>query len=168
VLSVNLFVTFQLLIFAIPAWLIFRDAKATANRFGLILDTAKLSGEKESAYLDAAKKVFKDNPDVAAFVYGHTHAVSLRRLGKRAVLNTGTWIKRFEPAKVRFGLLPRVYVPSYRLSCFRVSGEDKKIVVEYSEIAKTPAQELTWLQRAMVSRRSLKQPDPIPPRTVIS
>jgi len=168
VLGVNLFVSFQLLIFAIPAWLIFRDAKATAHRFGLILDTAQLAGEKESAYLDAAAQVFKDNPDVAAFVYGHTHAVSLRRAGKHAVLNTGTWIKRFEAAKVRFGLLPRVYVPSYRLSCFRVSGEDKKIVVEYSEIAKTPAQELTWLQRVMVSRRSLKPPDPIPQRTVIS
>ena len=167
VLGVNLFVTFQLLIFSIPAWLIFRDAKATANRFGLVLDTAQLSGEKETAYLNAAKKVFETKPDVAAFVYGHTHAVSLRRVGKRAVLNTGTWIKRFEPARVRFGLLPRVYVPSYRLSCFRVFAEKKDVVIEYHEIAKTPAQELTWLQRALVARRSLKPPEPIPERTVL-
>jgi UDP-2,3-diacylglucosamine pyrophosphatase LpxH len=168
ILSINLFLAIELLILAIPIWLIFRDARATANRFGLVLDPAELTGQKEGAYLDAAAKVFEANPDVAAFIYGHTHAPSVRCIGERAVINTGTWIKQFEPAKVRFGLLPRIYLPSYSLSSFRICEEDSGIVIKYREIEKAPTQELTWLQRLMASRSRRTRSQPVPKRTILS
>ena len=132
-----------------------------------MFDTAELTGQKEDAYLDAAAGIFAENPDVAAFIYGHTHAPSVRRIGERAVINTGTWIKQFEPAKVRFGLLPRIYVPFYCLSSFRIHSEDGRIVIEYRKIEKTPAPELTALQRLLAARTRQSQSEPIPQTTVL-
>jgi UDP-2,3-diacylglucosamine pyrophosphatase LpxH len=167
ILTINMVILIELLILAIPAWLILRDAKRSAARFGLVLDPAELTGQKESSYLEAATGVFKENPDVAAFIYGHTHAPSVRRIGERAVINTGTWIKQFEPVKVRFGILPRIYVPSYCLSSFRIHEEDGEVVIEYRKLEKTPAQELTWLQRVMASHSRRTETEPIPERTVL-
>ena len=47
---------------------------------------------------------------------------------------------------MRFGLLPAVYYPSYRLNYFRIEKENGHLVIDYVEIPKTPERELTWLQ----------------------
>jgi UDP-2,3-diacylglucosamine pyrophosphatase LpxH len=167
ILTINMVVIAELIVFAVPVWFILRDAKQSAERFGFVLDPAELTGQKEDAYLAAANDVFESDPDIAAFIYGHTHAPSVRRIGERAVINTGTWIKQFEPVRVRFGILPRIYLPSYRLSSFRLHDDDGKIVIAYREIEKRPGQELTWLQRLM-SSRSRRTKEPIPDRTVLA
>ncbi len=168
ILTINMVLLIELLILAVPGWLLLRDARKTARRFGLVLDPAELTGQKEDAYLDAANSVFEANPDVVAFIYGHTHAPSVRRLGERAVINTGTWIKQFDPVKVRFGVLPNIYVPSYCLSSFRIHDEDGKVVIEYRKIDKVPTQELTWFQRLMAARYRQRNSETIPERTVLS
>ena len=167
VLTINLVIFVQLLILAVPVWFLLRDARKTAARFGLVLDPSELTGQKEDAYLDAARAVFADDPAVAAFIYGHTHKPSVRRMGDRAVVNTGTWIKQFEPTRVRLGVLPRIYVPSYCLSSFRITQSGAEIMIDYRRIEKAPTQELTWLQRLLVSRGHRQHTEPIPKRTVL-
>ncbi len=83
------------------------------------------------------------------------------------VLNTGTWLKLLNRVPVRFGLLPPVYYPSYRLNYFYIDEEDNQLAIHYVEIPKTPVHELTWLQRLVTLGRKPKPPDSIPAKTVI-
>ena len=115
VLIVNAVVLLMVIVLSVPLGLVIRDAKKTLTRFGVVLDPAELTGQKEDEYINAARKVFDDDPETVAFIYGHTHKPSVRRFGERAVINTGTWLKQFERVSTRFGLLPPVYVPRYRL-----------------------------------------------------
>jgi UDP-2,3-diacylglucosamine pyrophosphatase LpxH len=167
VLTVNAVVLAELLVLAVPLFLIARDLKRTARRFGFNPDPADLTGEKEDQYIGAARRVFENDPRVAVFVYGHTHKPSARRVGERVILNTGTWIKRFERVSPRFGLLPQVYVPSFCLNYFRICGGDGKLAVEYRTIEKVPAKELTLLQRVMASRKRRSPPEPIPEQILL-
>ena len=83
------------------------------------------------------------------------------------VLNTGTWLKLLHRVPVRFGLLPAVYYPSYRLNYFYIDKEDDQLVIHYVAIPKTPEHELTWLQRLVTLGRKPKPPESIQARTVI-
>jgi hypothetical protein len=106
---------------------------------------------------------------VAVFIFGHTHAAFLRRPGPadQVVINTGTWLKLLSRVPVRFGLLPAVYYPSYRLNYFSIEKEDDHLVIDYVEIPKTPERELTWLQRLMILGNAPKPPEAIPAKTII-
>ena len=84
------------------------------------------------------------------------------------VINTGTWLKQFERVSPRFGLLPQVYVPSFRLNYFRVCGDGGRIAVEYETIEKTPGKELTLLQRLLTRRKRRSPPESIPARTLVA
>jgi UDP-2,3-diacylglucosamine pyrophosphatase LpxH len=167
VLTVNAVLLAEALVLAAPLYLILKDLKRTARRFGLDADPAELTGEKEDQYIDAARRAFREDPRVAVFVYGHTHKPSLRRVGERAVLNTGTWIKRFDRMPPRLGLLPQVYVPSFCLNYFRLFEEDDRVVIEYRTIDKTPERELNLLQRMIASSKRRASPEAIPARTVL-
>jgi hypothetical protein len=103
------------------------------------------------------------------FVFGHTHAAFLKRLGPpgKVVLNTGPWLKLLSRIPVRFGLLPAVYYPSYRLNYFKIEERDSQLVIHYVTIPKTPEQELTWLQRLLTLGKTPRLPEEIPAKTVI-
>ena len=103
------------------------------------------------------------------FIFGHTHAAFLKRLGSadQVVVNLGTWLKLLHRVPVRFGLLPAVYYPSYRLNYFCVEKKNNQLVINYVTIPKTPERELTWLQRLMTLGKGPKQPETIPAKTVI-
>jgi UDP-2,3-diacylglucosamine pyrophosphatase LpxH len=160
VLAVNIAVTVLLTAVAVPLYVYVRDVRKTLARFGLF-------GVREQTdpYLDRARSVFEANPDVVAFVYGHTHRASVRRLDGRAVINTGTWLKRFTPTAARLGLLPPVFHPSFRLSYYRITAEEGAVVVEYDEVDKANPSELSALER-LVSKRPRRESE-IPERTVI-
>ena len=123
----------------------------------------------KTSYLKGALEVFEKDDKVAAFVFGHTHGAFLKRLGPsgQVVLNTGTWLKLLHRVPVRFGLLPAVYYPSYRLSYFRIEEENNHLVISYVEIPKTPVAELTWLQRLVTLGKTPKRQEAIPARTVL-
>jgi 2',3'-cyclic-nucleotide 2'-phosphodiesterase (5'-nucleotidase family) len=103
------------------------------------------------------------------FVFGHTHTAFLKRVGPsgKVVLNTGTWLKLLSRIPVRFGLLPAVYYPSYRLNYFKIEERDSQLVINYVTISKTPDQELTWLQRLLTLGKTVGLPEEIPATTVI-
>jgi UDP-2,3-diacylglucosamine pyrophosphatase LpxH len=159
-----------LILFGLPMAVMSNDLTRTLRRFRLLtghrmtpaLDTVE-------PYLRGAKEVFERNDKVAVFIFGHTHGAFLKHLAPsgQVVLNTGTWLKLLHRVPVRFGLLPAVYYPSYRLNYFLIEEEDEKLVIRYVAIPKTPEPELTWLQRLVTLGREPKPPESIPAKTVI-
>ncbi len=83
------------------------------------------------------------------------------------MINTGTWLKRFERVSPRFGLLPAIYVPHYNLNYFKVVTEGGNIIIEYHNIAKSASSDLSLVQRMMAGRNRSKKIAPLPIRTVI-
>ena len=175
ILTINGVILALALVLAVPLYFVIKDLKRTAQRFGLSLDPSELTGEKEDAYIDAAKAVFSADPQVAVFVYGHTHAASVRQVMGHAagsaighaVVNTGTWIKQFERVRPSFGLLPQVYVPSFSISFFRIHEADGEVVIAYQNIPKLPTSDLTLTQRLLTFRKRDPQTTTIPAQTVV-
>ncbi len=167
VLIVNTVLLVNFLVLAIPLWFIWRDFRATLARFRIVLNPADLSSEKEQQYLEAAKVIFQDHPDVLIFIYGHTHKPSLRQVDGRVVLNTGTWLKRLNDVPPRIGLLPKIYLPFFCLNYFRLQESPEGIVIDYRVIPKEPPPDLTLLQRLLVPRRRWQLEEYVPPRTVV-
>jgi UDP-2,3-diacylglucosamine pyrophosphatase LpxH len=150
---------------AVPIYLIWRDFKATLSRFRIVLNPSELSSEKEGKYLEAAQKVFDQDPNTLIFIYGHTHFPSLRQFGTRAVINTGTWLKRFDPVAPRIGFLPHIFVPFYCLNYFKVSETEGRIAIDYHKIPKDPPRDLSLLQRLLVYGKRRQAQDHLPERT---
>lgn len=98
---------------------------------------------------------------------GHTHNASLRRIGERVVINTGTWLKKLERVSARFLLLPSVYRPSFRLNYFRISEDDGRIAIDYKRLHKDAPRELSLLQRLVAGKPQRDALEDIPRRTII-
>lgn len=156
-----------IIVLAIPAHFLSRDIRAALARYGVDV-SEKLKEEKDRAYVEAAEEVFRNDPSVAIFAYGHTHDASLRKLGPRYVINTGTWLKRLGRTPSLFRLVPDVYVPSYRLNYFIVSSRGKDIVLGYFVIPKDTPADLSLLERLMILGRRVPGFEPIPAETVIA
>jgi hypothetical protein len=165
ILIVNTVLLANFIVLAVPLYFIWRDFRATLRRFRIVLDPAELSSEKEQNYLDAAQKVFDQDPDTRIFIYGHTHFPSVRQFGNRAVINTGTWLKRLDNVKPRFRFFPKIYVPFFCLNYFKISETDGKIAIDYYKIDKDPPPDLTFLQRLLLFKRTSRPQEPIPERT---
>ena len=163
VLVVNVVIIFILALVSIPLFFVVRDVRRTLERFGLV------GGEDPETvsdrYVEAARSVFEAHPEVAVFLYGHTHRAAVTAVDDRVVVNTGTWLKRLHRKSVMLGLLPRVFYPSYCLNYVRVYEADGAVVVDYEVIDKETPNELTFLERLLTRRPSTGPP--IPARTVV-
>jgi len=159
-----------LIFFGVPTALVIYDLMRTLRRFRLLTSHgADPDAVSSESYLTGAQEAFRNDDKVAVFVFGHTHAAFMKRLGPsgRVVLNTGTWLKLLSRIPVRFGLLPAVYYPSYRLNYFKIEARDGQLVINYVTIPKTPDQELTWLQRLLTLGKTVGLPEEIPATTVV-
>ena len=160
-----------LILFGAPMVLLMHDLKRTLRRFHVLTSGWTIPDlDSDLSYLQAAEEVFKRDDRVAVFIFGHTHAAFLKRLGSdgRIILNTGTWLKLLRRVPVRFGLLPAVYYPSYRLNYFCIEEQQDSGVIRYVEIPKLPGSELTWLQRFVTLGKVPKQLEAIATRTVLN
>ena len=164
---INTFLFLSLIALGVPLYLIWRDFKKALERFRIVVDPSELSSEKEQQYIDAAHKVFDRSPEIDVFVYGHTHFPSLRRFGRRVVINTGTWLKRFDAVPNRLRFLPKVYVPSFCLNYFRMGETEGRAVIEYHRIDKKPPEDLSLLQRLLTFGKRRKVDEQIPSRTFL-
>jgi UDP-2,3-diacylglucosamine pyrophosphatase LpxH len=167
VLWVNGVVITFLLVLAVPLWLLARDVRSALHRYGI--DTSEgLNVQKDARYLAAARAVFEKDPSVALYIYGHTHAVSVRAIGPRYVINTGTWLKRLERVRAHFRLMPDVYVPSYRLNYFTISQKGNDLCVRYRIMPKEAPDDLTLVQRVMIlGRRPPRDREKIPEELLV-
>ena len=166
IFTINAVVICLLVLVFIPLFVFARDVRRTLVRFG-VLNTNPAIGDPDATYLEAAKEVFASDPEVVIFIYGHTHTASLKKLGNKVVINTGTWLKNLKRAPARFWLLPSVYHPSFRLNYFRISEDGRQIIIDYKRIQKAAPRELTLLQRLVSRRPKHAAPDDIPERTVV-
>ncbi|MFC4988204.1 metallophosphoesterase [Saliphagus infecundisoli] len=164
IIAINVVVIGMLLVLAIPFWFFRRDLRRTLGRFGVMLSGVRV-GQGDRPFLNAARDVFESHPDVAVFVYGHTHRASLTKWGDRVVVNTGTWLKKLQHVETWFSRLPGLYYPSFRLNYFRIFPEGDRIVVEYEEIETRQPRDLTRFQQ-LVARRP-PAPTTIPERTAV-
>lgn len=167
VIWINGVVISTALILAIPILLLSRDMKETLKRYGIDLSSdARL--DKEGEYVAAAESIFRQDPSVALYIYGHTHAASARMVGARAILNTGTWLKRLERVPTHFRLMPDVYYPSYELSCFTIDNAGGGIRVRYRAIPKKAPDDLTLLQKLMILGKRCAARPAIPAEMIIA
>jgi UDP-2,3-diacylglucosamine pyrophosphatase LpxH len=166
VIWVNSIVISFVLILSIPLFLLSKDIQGALRRYGV--DTSDdLKIQKENRYLDAAKKVFEKDSSVAVFIYGHTHNPSMRKIGERYVLNTGTWLKRLDRVKGHFRLLPDVYYPSYHLNYFTISQLGSGIRIGYDVIPKARPNDLTFLEKLVIYGKKKPTEPTIPAETII-
>lgn len=169
ILRISMTVWFFVLAVAAPLYLILRDVRRVITRFKIFPDeSAEPNSDKNGIYLERAREVFRDHPDVCAYVFGHTHDAFLIEEGGRVVFNTGTWLKILRRVPARFHLLPAVYDPTYRLNFFKAFESDGQIVIDYVEVPKKAAKELTLLERVVTLGRRPRGGSFIPPRTVLS
>jgi UDP-2,3-diacylglucosamine pyrophosphatase LpxH len=169
ILTASMFVWFFVLAVSVPFYLIYRDVKSALYRFQIFPPYKSApTNEANNTYLDHARAIFAENPDTAVYLFGHTHdAFLMKEPEGRAIINTGTWLKILERVSVRFGLLPAVYYPTFRLNYFRIYEQDAAVGIDYVEIPKEPEHKLTLLQRFLIMGRRPHRVKTIPGRTVL-
>ena len=169
ILTASMFVWFFVLLVSIPLYLIYRDIRGTLWRFQVF--PAYKSAPTEEAnyvYLEHARQIFAAHPDVHVYIFGHTHeAFLVSETGGRAIINTGTWLKILQRIPVRFGLLPAIYYPTFRLNYFKIYEENGELAIDYVEIPKEPKEKLTLLQRILIFGRKPEKGKSIPAKTVL-
>jgi UDP-2,3-diacylglucosamine pyrophosphatase LpxH len=163
-LTANLVITLLLLLVAIPLYVFVRDARKTLRRFGI--DRPDDRDPPVDDYLAGARALFASDPSVAVFVYGHTHRPAVTEVDGRAVVNTGTWLKRLQRVEPSLGVLPPVFYSWYQLNYVRLSAaDDGGVVVDYELVEKAAPDDETWFQRLVTS--APRREDEIPARTVV-
>jgi UDP-2,3-diacylglucosamine pyrophosphatase LpxH len=168
IIAANMVILFFMLIVAIPGFVVYRDVRKTLKRFRVTWsDIESLEATSNAPYLRRAKEVFAQHPEVAVYIFGHTHDAFLEETDGRVVINTGTWLKILRRIPVRFGYLPAIYEPSFHLDCFHIAAEGPNIVIRHIEAPKTPIQELGLLQRVLILGKNSVGRMPIPGRTVL-
>lgn len=155
-----------MILFMFPLLLIRHDIRKVLLRYNLDLSKT-LKDKKNEDYISAAKRVFNEHPEVALFIFGHSHTASLSVTGGRAIMNTGSWIKKLTRIPSRFLLLPDVYCPSYELSYFRVVEQAGNIAMYYHVIEKDISDSLFFLQRFSIYRQRPVSLHDIPACTVL-
>ncbi|GAB3664316.1 metallophosphoesterase [Halopiger thermotolerans] len=154
-----------LVLAGVPLYLVVRDVGKTVDRFG-VLET-DLTVDPDEPYAAAAREEFAERPETAVFCYGHTHRPLLKEVDGRALVNTGTWLKRLHRRDVVAGLLPPVFYPSYQLCAVRIAAESDGVAVEFERIEKDDpsADEITYTERLLTLGRA---PTPtLPDRAVV-
>jgi UDP-2,3-diacylglucosamine pyrophosphatase LpxH len=168
IITASMAVWFFVFAVSLPLYFIYGDIRRTLLRMQIFpAYKSAPTNEANNIYLARARAVFAENPDVCAYIFGHTHDAFLVKENGRAIINTGTWLKILKRVSVRFGLLPAVYYPTFRLNYFKIYAEEEKIVIKYVEIPKEPTEKLTLLQRFLILGRKPELGKPIPAKTVL-
>ena len=162
--GINVAVVGLLLLIWLPLRFLIDDVRKTLDRFEIF--ESNLTVDPDAPYETAAREVFESYPDAAVFCYGHTHRPKLAELDDRLVVNTGTWLKRFDRREAVAGRLPPVFYPSYQLYAARIEPADATpgVAVAFEAITKpSPASaELTRTERLLALGREPTPTRPAP------
>ena len=168
IITASMLVWFFVFAVSVPLYFIYRDIRRTLFRMQLFpLFKSAPTDEATNIYLNRARAVFAENPEICAYIFGHTHDAFLIEENGRAIINTGTWLKILRRVSVRFGLLPGVYYPTFRLNYFKIYSENERVIIKYAEIPKRLKEKLTLLQRFLIIGRRPETEKPIRGRTVL-
>ncbi|MEZ5427676.1 MAG: metallophosphoesterase [Pyrinomonadaceae bacterium] len=167
-ITISMMVWFFILVVGVPLYFIYRDILGTLKRMQVFpLFKSATDDEANIIYLQRAREVFASEPDVCVYLFGHTHDAFLVEEEGRAIVNTGTWLKILRRVSVRFGLLPGIYYPTFRLGYFKICAEEERVVIDYVEIPKEPDEKLSLLQKFLIVGRRPDEGKLIPERTVL-
>jgi UDP-2,3-diacylglucosamine pyrophosphatase LpxH len=169
IITASMAVWFFVFAVSLPLYFIYHDIRRTLFRMQIFPSFKSApTNEANNIYLDHARAVFAGNPEVCAYIFGHTHdAFLVKEPEGRVIINTGTWLKILKRVNVRFGLLPAVYYPTFRLNYFKIYAEEEKIVVKYAEVRKKARENLTLLQRFLILGRKPPIGKEIPAKTIL-
>ena len=168
ILVVSMIFWFFIFAVSIPLVFIYRDIRNTLQRMQILPETKDVPlYVPDAGYKEHAKKIFEANSHVAVYIYGHTHDAYLTEENGQAILNTGTWLKILKRVPVSFGYLPAVYYPTFRLNYFKIQEENGQVAIEYTEIPKTPDQELSLFQRLLIFNKTPEPGKFIPSKTLL-
>lgn len=169
IITASMAVWFFVFAVSLPLYFIYRDIRRALKRMQVFPAYKSASdNQANNIYLDHARAVFKENPEVCAYIFGHTHdAFLVEEPDGRVIINTGTWLKILKRLRVRFGLLPAIYYPTFRLNYFKIFEKDEKIIVKYVEIPKKQKAKLSLLQRFLTIGREPETGKPITEKTVL-
>ncbi|MGI8670184.1 MAG: metallophosphoesterase [Aridibacter sp.] len=166
ILIVSMIFWFFIFAVSIPLFFIYRDIKNMLERMQILPETRDVPlYAPNDGYLEHARRIFGQNPNVAAYIFGHTHDAFLVEENGRAIINTGTWLKLLKRIPVSFGYLPAVYYPTFRLNYYKIFEEKGKVAIEYVEIPKFPEQELSLIQRILIFNKTPEPGKFVPPKT---
>ena len=168
IVTISMAVWFFIFVVAVPLYFIYRDIRSTIQRMQVFPHFKSAPTDEANAiYLSRARNVFEENPNVHIFIFGHTHDAFLIEENGKAIINTGTWLKILKRVSVRFGLLPGVYYPTFRLNYFKIYAENEKVIIDYVEIPKQPKEKLSLLQRFLILGRKPEAGKFIPDKTIL-
>ncbi len=169
-LDIILLVNGTIIMFSLPIGIVLGillwDMKKTLERYGLFA-TEKLVLEQHGVHKKAAERVLEQNPEVAVYLYGHTHHAYIEDLGGKAIVNTGTWLKKLQRLSSVLVPFPDVYYPSYCLNYVSIEREADRILINYEIIEKEAPQELSLLQRLLILPRRKTRKSRVPKQTVL-
>jgi UDP-2,3-diacylglucosamine pyrophosphatase LpxH len=170
IIVINMLILIFMIIVSVPMIIVLRDVKRTLRRFQLLnQEQANFDVDSNEPYLRRARQVFAEHPEVAVYVFGHTHDAFLEKTESgQIIFNTGTWLKILHRQRVRVGYFPPVYVPTFRLNYFKVYESDNQLVIDYVEVPKSPPVELTWMQRLATLGSAPPPRRAIPARTTVA
>ncbi len=155
IIFVSMIFWFFIFAVSIPLFFVYRDIRKMLTRMQILPKTEDVPVYAPNAgYGEHARTIFEANPNVAAYIFGHTHDAFLVEENGRVIINTGTWLKLLKRIPVSFGYLPAVYYPTFRLNYYKIYEENEKVAIEYVEIPKIPEQELSWIQRILIFNKS--------------
>jgi len=167
ILVVNEVVILLMVALSVPIILIILDFRRTLRAYGVDTENS-LKLTKDHHFVKAAQDVFNSHPDVAVYLYGHSHIPSLTKIEDRFIINTGTWLKRLVRTQPFTGLFPPIFVGCYHLNYFKIEEtEDGDIRINYRQIPKALKNELTIMERLLILGRNRKDLQTIPNETII-
>lgn len=155
-----------MLLLALLLALMRHDIRQVLVRYNFDLSQA-LNEKKNEEYVSAAEQIFREDPEVAIFIYGHSHIPEITTINGRAIINTGSWIMRLTRVPSRFLLLPDVYCPFYQLGYFHIFEADGGIAAHYHAIKKDTQDKLSRLQRLAILGQRKDDFRAIPARTLL-
>ncbi len=168
IIIVSMIFWFFILTVSVPLLFVIRDVRKTLQRMQILPESDDTTiYAPNDGYLEHARRIFEQNPNVAVYIFGHTHDALLVEENGRAIINTGTWLKILKRIPASFGYLPAVYYPTFRLNYFKIYAENEKIAVEYVGVPKKPARELNFLQRLSILGKSPEPGKYIAPKTLL-
>lgn len=168
ILIVSMIFWFFIFAVSIPLFFIYRDVKSILQRMQILPETKDTPiYAPNDGYLEHARSIFALNPQVVAYIFGHTHDAFLVEENGRAILNTGTWLKLLKRIPVSFGYLPAVYYPTFRLNYYKIYEEKSKVAIEYVEIPKVAEQELSLIQRILIFNKTPEPGKFVPSKTLL-
>ncbi len=168
ILIVSMIFWFFIFGVSIPLFFVLRDARKVLQRMQILPETKDTTiYVPDLGYKEHARNIFDENPEVAAYIFGHTHDAFLVEEDGRAIINTGTWLKLLKRIPVSFGYLPAVYYPTFRLNYFKIFEEKGKVAIEYVEIPKIAEQELSLIQRILIFNKTPEPGKHIPAKTLL-